>query len=191
MKKTPAKRNGKKKLQHSTVSKNHANTEGPFKDFRSMYSWRERDLGEHYINNLIDDLSDWCKKEDSFEMGDFFDEQGILDGTFHKQKEKFPELKAAYIYARSVIGRRRQRMSFLKKYNANYQAILPTLRIYHQDWRDIYDEDVATGNSAASKTPANVTVVMSDFSKAPVSELTELRQGLPEEATNKNIKQDE
>jgi len=106
-----------------------------------MYSWRERDPGKAFIGRMIESLEGWSQQEESIDMGEFYRYFGMLKDTCDGLRKKYPELEAACKHAVATLGLRRQRLAFFRKYNTNPQQIERTLRFYHHEWKQIYEDE--------------------------------------------------
>lgn len=156
----PPKANTPKK----TRSKNH---KSPYKDLKSMLSWRNYDPGTTFIEAMCEDYLDWAQKPDSTDLVDFRHSYGIPSKTFYDQMNKYEKLKDTHEFVKEIIGSRRQKMAMYKKYECDPKTIHRTLHLYHPSWKKAVQEEnefkASMSAQEKNQAPTNITVLMDKY----------------------------
>ena len=138
-------------------------------DYRSVLSWRQRGLTTQAKEGLMQEYHEWSEQPNSIDFLDFLHDHGIPYNTFCDWFNKHADLKELHATVKTKIGARRQRIAFFPKtHEADSQALQKTLRLYHPDWRESYDEDAKNKEKEAA---GNVTVVLDRVEETDVPEL--------------------
>jgi len=138
-------------------------------DYRSVLSWRERGLTPESKDAFMQEYNEWSEQPSSLDFLDFLHDHGVPYSTFCDWFNKYADLKELHQHVKAKIGARRQKMAFFPKtHEADSAAIQKTLRLYHPDWRDTYDEDA---KNKEKDQAGNVTVVLEGVEKTDVPEI--------------------
>lgn len=132
----------KPKNTHSTVdngllAKNHTYTDLIDKEafifFPEKDNWRKR---------VIYTLEKWVEKEDSVELQQFYDEYKIPRMTFRDWRDKYEDIKSAYLKAKLTMGSRRRVGALTKKFDRD--VVYKDIHVYDDDWLVInkYNSDL-------------------------------------------------
>ena len=129
-------------------------------DFRTLLSWRERGLTPKLKKAIMQEYLEWVEIPTSLDYLDFLHEVGIPLKTFQGYCRRDEDIKAVHEYVKTLLGSRFQKIArFPKKYDANPDAFMKTLRFYHKDWRDTWNEE-ADMRTKAAKAGAGFTGVV-------------------------------
>jgi len=138
-------------------------------DYRTVLSWRERGLDPQAKDALMQEYYDWSEQPTSIDFLDFLHDHGVPYRTFLDWTHRDPDLKDLHHHVRTKIGARRQKIAFFPKaHEADSQAIQKTLRNYHPDWRETYDEDA---KNKEKENAGAVTVVLDKIESTDVPEM--------------------
>lgn len=138
-------------------------------DYRSILSWRERGLTKESKEVLMQEYAEWADNDDSIDYLDFLHGIGVPFNTFCDWYQRNKDLKELHIFVKERIGARRQKLAFFaKKSGVETGAIQKTLRQFHPDWREAYDEEV---KNKEKESAGSITVVLDRIESTDVPEL--------------------
>lgn len=113
------------------------------KSYKTYKDWCKTKIGEVNIESICQLLYKWSLSEKSLDFLQFYKETGIARGTFQDWKDKYPTLKDTYEHVKDIIAERRQRFAIFKKYGTEPTTLFKTMRLYHHEWKQVYEEDQA------------------------------------------------
>ena len=138
-------------------------------DVRSLLSWRERGLSKDDKRLICQEYLEWAQNPTNIEWLEFFHEVGIPISTWQDWFRNDPEIRAVHDHVKTIMGARHNKMArFPKQYDANPEAFMKTIRLFHPDYKEVYDEDMKHREKEAA---GNVTVVLEGIEKTDVPEI--------------------
>ena len=130
-----------KKTKHNTKPKRPAKQSTWLQKRKFAQSWRNKEVSQTFIDELIDKIRDHFFVEDNTCFIKFLTDLGIRFDSFILWCKTHERLEDEYRYILNLIGARREAKAIYKKYNTNPGVITDTLRHYHPFWRKSYDEN--------------------------------------------------
>jgi hypothetical protein len=112
---------------------------GYFQEFGDRQRW------------IVEKLEEWSRRPTSIQFFDFLDEFGIPESTYYDAINRDPEILDLHNRAKQRIGSRREKMAIYKYNECNEKSLHYTMRIYNDDWRKVYDEDMKNKKELAEK----------------------------------------
>ena len=165
MKKALTKKISKPIMPPSRRSKSSPHSKSRFYELKDVFSWKEYDPGPEWGVEIGEKLFAFVvENEDILSFNDFYDWLGIPETTYKRLRRKYKKLQQAHDWAKNVFAGRREKGATLRVYEL--RMIIPTLRLYHSDWKKIHEENIELRKLLAPKdtndTPTHLTVVMPD-----------------------------
>ena len=130
-----------KKRESSKEITNVSKSETPFKTARDMLSWNTVNYSEKLINKICEDVLEWSRRDDAEDMLSFFRIYGIPRQKYYFLKKRNDNLSQVHEIVLDNIGERLQKKARYKDFNWDNKAVIPVLKIYHPDWRQVWEED--------------------------------------------------
>lgn len=170
MEKPVKKRTSRKKTRNTSNNYNELSfSRATRADYRTVLSWRERGLNPQSKEAFMQEYHEWAEQPSSIDFLDFLHNHGVPHRTFLDWTNRYDDLKDLHQDVKTKIGARRQKIAFFpKSHEADSAAIQKTLRNYHPDWREVYDEDAKNKEKEAT---GNVTVVLDTVEETEVPEI--------------------
>jgi|SRR5277367_2513275 len=109
-----------------------------------------QDIGDRQ-NWIMEKLELWSLKDTSINFFDFLDEFGVPESTYYDMLAREADLKELHSRAKQRIGSRREKMAIYKYNECNERTLHYTLRVYHEDWKKVYEEDRDNRKELAEK----------------------------------------
>lgn len=159
LKKTKPKSNITSK--NNTSEKILAKKETFDEEYYNTLSFRLEPATNGFFTRLAIQLITWARQdENAFMISQFYNNKGILKGTFYRWVDKHPELKQAHEAAISFISDRRE-LFLIEKDPSSVRYVMPQ---YSDIWAR-EEERKAKLKKQEDEQNQNITVVMEPFKK--------------------------
>ena len=146
----PKKRTKKERIAQRT--KGHYDDQfgrSPYSEARDKLGYfQEEGDRENWISQK---LEEWSARETSINFFDFLDEYGVPESTYYEIVNREPGMFERHNRAKQRIGSRREKMAIYKYKECNEKSLHYTLRVYNEDWKKVYDEDMKNKKELAEK----------------------------------------
>ncbi len=150
----------KRKKPHRSTRISPLSFCGKLMSARDVLSWRERGWSKKERDVLMDLQYEWSKKPTSLDLLQFYREIGVPRSTYSRLIQTDEDMRNMNEFVKDAIGERRQNMAFFpKKYDADSNAIQKTLRNYHPDWRETFNEEAALRTKESDKKSPIIAVI--------------------------------
>lgn len=134
----------KKKQPNNSISVNNGKKLPIWlNDLNSLLSWKQSGLTENDAELFAQSMLDWSVTDEAWDFLGFYNLIGVHSSTYDDWREKYPKLQEVYTFVKQRLAERRQRKATFKEHNANPGVVMFTMRKYHRDWQDCYEEDQA------------------------------------------------
>jgi hypothetical protein len=131
---------------------------------KDALAMRDIAFGPEFLNVVCEELLEWGKLDTSTDMLDFYHSYGMPSTTFHAYRNKYADLDHIHSMVKEMVGTRRQKLAVHKLFECDPSTIAKTLRLFHPDWRNAYQEEADLRKemkAADDKTgPTHITVEM-------------------------------
>lgn len=126
----------KKNTKKSTnpIAKEEKYKKVVFDEYRNMNTFRIYPVTVEYIEQVALELIEWAKDDcRALKISQFFTRQGISTTTVKKWRDKSPVFDEAYVYAKQIIGDRRETGAIENEYDSG--MIRSSMPIYDDEWK--------------------------------------------------------
>lgn len=158
-----------KSPNHSTYQSALTISRANYNDIKQRLAWRTYNPSEKFVDALAQDLYDWAQLEESLDFLDFYHKVGIPRSTCQDWVKRYHNLKAVHEEVKEIIGARRQRLAIFKKYETNPNVLMMTLRKYHPDWQEAFEEEAALkreqGENALLELLKNTSIAVPELKR--------------------------
>lgn len=103
-------------------------------DYYDVFGLTMRPVTQAFIERLSKELVEWAKLDDSLTIISFCRTKGLSRTTFYEWKNKYPEIKAAYEFAKEQFVDKREIGGLTRKYDPTFA--FNSLAKYDSDWKE-------------------------------------------------------
>lgn len=140
-----------------------------FDSFEYHERFRLMDWEDSYLDAMAVAMRDWVDdpKNDAVKLAEFAHKYRVNYDTIIDHSEHHKALADAVLYAKGVLGTKREKMALIGKWNAN--LVQATMGIYDRDFRRNHEWKAKLAQKDTAQ--GNITVVMQPFpesDKVPV-----------------------
>lgn len=140
------------KLNNTTVDKKHTKYWTAISDVQLIMSRVKNGINSDQATELAQSYIEWAKQDEAWDIIQFCSAISIPRSTWYYWCNQHPELKQASEMVKDLIAERRQRKMTFKEYNVDSKVVMNTMRLYHHDWKETYDEDQAHKKEQSAAT---------------------------------------
>jgi hypothetical protein len=131
-------------------------------EYRDFFTHRMHPVSDAFIRKLSADLIEYAETtEDLLRIEAFFTKKRIPATTCVRWREKFPEFKAAYEAAKSVLGMRREDGALRKGWSTG--VVMNTMALYDDEYRKLREWEARLRDQES--TGNNITINLPDITK--------------------------
>lgn len=140
--------------------------------YPSDFSLREKPVSEAYINRIADEIFKWAEEcPDALIIADFLNQHRILQSNFTEWKRKFPQLKYANDFVKSMIAVRREKGMIHRDYD--YKATSFMMPNYSKDWKEQFEYQNTVKNNTKQDSKIPDVIFLEKFKKIKPEEENE------------------
>ncbi len=147
------------KIPHNTIEKQKP-TKIVFDEYRDMFTLRMKPITPASLEKIGQELIEWALHDTrALKITQFFHERGIGSTTIKKWRDKHPSFDETYVYAKEVIGNRREMGGLQGEYDSG--MVRSSMPIYDDEWRST--EEWRSKLKDTSGQQGNVRVVIEQY----------------------------
>jgi hypothetical protein len=132
--------NEERKLDNNTGKESEAkmvitkNSDFSFTEYFNMNTMSRQIATDQWAEKTAKNMIEWAQTDDALILNDFFSLLGICRQDFLALANKYPILKTARDYAKSLIASRRERGMLTRKFDSGSVSFM--MPMYSEDWKE-------------------------------------------------------
>lgn len=130
-------------------------------DYYDVFGLTMRPVTQGFIERISKELVEWSKLEDSLTIIGFCRAKGLSRTTFYEWKDKYPEIKSAYQFAKEQFVDKREIGGLTRKYDPTFA--FNSLPKYDNEWKEFMQWKASLKQDDGSQQ--KVVVEINDLSK--------------------------
>jgi hypothetical protein len=130
-------------------------------EYRDFFALKTQPVTEAFIQRLGEELAQWSLKEDSLTLTSFCKMKGLTRMTFHRWKDKYPELNTAYQFAVEQFADKREVGGLTRKLDPTFAW--NSLPKYDPEWQQFMQWKASLKQDDGNQQ--KVVVEINDLSK--------------------------
>jgi len=125
----------KDKTPHSNIaSEVLPNKACNYEDYLDMFSFKRKPVPLAFLLEIAQKVIKWAQEEESLKMDQFLIKYGIEQSDMDRWRDRCPELKDAWKFAKMIIGTRRELGALTGKLDRSIVAF--TMPVYCREWKE-------------------------------------------------------
>ncbi len=151
---------------HPSIDEKEAAKRSPF--YFDMFTMRERPFNNQWIENLAIEMVNWANNEahEALHIKQFYHKKGLLPRDINRFAERYPALKDAQDYAKSLIGVRREVGGLKKQYSES--LVKDSMPMYDEEYMALLEHKAQLSKKEDNVDKGPQFIVIDQFPSSPL-----------------------